>query len=258
MIFSFSRLKTFGQCPAFFRAKYLEGKMEKVSPAAERGKRVHAGVERILGGGAPEEHIGKQAESVLDFAGIRLPGVPRAGRRVRRAGGVEHSTVKAGNVLMAVEQKIAIDAAGAVVPFEDETAAVFRGVVDCVVARSSSWASASELEVYDWKTGTSSGDARQMEAYLLLVYLFYGVRNVSGYFGYLDQTRLSKPYKVPRYLDVLHRILADIARAEAEREWSPNPGFYCRWCPELETCPATRKQEKPAPMGGLEEMKGLF
>ncbi|GGA56146.1 hypothetical protein GCM10007416_31660 [Kroppenstedtia guangzhouensis] len=57
MIYSFSRLHLYEQCPFRFRLKYIEGWKEPVTKSLALGKAVHEAIEAVIGGDGHSESV---------------------------------------------------------------------------------------------------------------------------------------------------------------------------------------------------------
>lgn len=233
MIFSYSRLSLFEQCPNRFRLRYLEGLEEPVTDALALGRAVHRTIELIIGGADVEEAI-HIAYAESDFH----PGVRREEleRLVRNAG------VRPG--MGETERHFEIDLSPG--------GPAFQGYIDLIVRRPSG------VLIVDWKTNRTPYNARenhQLPLYAWALMELEGRDEVEGFLFFVrtgerspvsdirftrQEVETSRRWAEETAREILRRIEAagdDPARREAL--FPPKPSALCRACPFAAVCITT-------------------
>lgn len=244
MAWSFSRVQKFLLCPRAGQKEYIEGLPTVETEALRKGKEYHEELERCITGG---DRKAPSVSFAMRASGLRMP-KSKVHRKASLADGTEHPyTVERtddGLWLVGVEVKVGITRQGRVVGFDSEEC-WYRGVIDLVKAKVESqlwpWRSAKQLEIYDWKTGSSSGNKKQLESYAVLLHLLYGVPKIVGHFVYVTQERKSKAIEF-NLEECWNGLVADIQQAEAIVEsgsFPATPNWTCeRFCSFKSDCPA--------------------
>jgi len=258
-VFSFSRVKTFAQCPLRYRYRYVEGLEEAfTSVEAALGKAVHAALEWLYAGrGAGREPGPGEAVAAFDRAWEEATG-PRVA--VVRAGETAAAYAARGREMVARfaagvfardrSRTVALERRVSVRLAED---VVFTGIADRIGRTQG-----GRLFVVDYKTAASGGawpeHENGLQARLYAAALLAGHPEEDGVlagFHYLasGETRWER---VPRAAapGVWARFLELAREALAATEFPARPGVLCAWCGFNHRCPAARVPEELA--GGLE------
>jgi CRISPR/Cas system-associated exonuclease Cas4 (RecB family) len=201
MIYSFSSISLYGQCPALYKAKYIDKCIvEETTPAMEYGRMIHEKLEQALNNRVPNPPDGcKVPQRLWELL-------------------VEHNAQ--------TEVKLAIDSEGNPTGFFDK-AAVLRGAADVLVGRV----------MVDWKTGNPRFvDPFQAEVYAAL--LGYREWELNFLFAYTKTGDL-KLFKLD-HKQCYAKVVNKIAEIEAVNAFDPKPSWKCRFCP-LVDCPHNKK-----------------
>lgn len=197
IIYSYSSLRAFGQCPRHFKARYIDKTVKfETSPALEKGRRVHEELEAAL--------LTTQDPGVWTPTGL-IDKLRAAGARP--------------------EVKLAVDHSWQPVDFWDKRA-MFRGAIDVDLTTP------RVSLMLDWKTGQVRPDEFQADCYAALKRAEVGHDiDVQFHWVFVDQkeTRATAPSEKAR-----DRVEMFIERAETATDFPPRPHFACRWCPVLD------------------------
>jgi len=249
--FSHSRLTCFDQCPYRFKLKYIKN-IESTEPKPEcfqRGVRIH---EEIENGKETEE-----ANNAYRLSGIsrptETPVYSYQSTRKGYKGGLLQSRLYRKESIYAVEQKeipFAFSKEFVVIDYESPLA-YFRGVIDYLKCETNTKETTElvglqamegikQVLIYDWKTGKKTEDRFQMEIYLLYAALCYPkVKDISGYFVYVDQDRRSREYRLTDTSVVIKKLQGKINQILSCTEFVPTPGYSCAICDYKKTCEYT-------------------
>lgn len=216
---SYSRLRSFHECPRKFYFKYiLERTGDESRLPVASGKAFHEWLEGLL-----EPHVGRE------FPHARLHAAPdwyrgRAANLARR--------IPSGSMLVGVEHEVSYTIGGLNV----------LGYVDILYREPS-----GTLVIADVKTGSAPKiHLEQLEMYSLL--LLNSERGLRLEYHLVDLDELVWWRVAQRHGGRLWDDLkanADVIRKE--REFSPIPGGHCRTCPFFDECPdAGASRGKPS------------
>lgn len=209
MVYSYSSISTFKQCPAKFNYAYnLKVKMERQppSPAMERGSKVHDSVEQYLLGASeflhPDIHknYGQWMMSVRSDYKKLLP------------------EFKWG---ITWEMK----------PCDyDDPACMIHGFIDLLAIPHNDDAN---LDIFEWKTGGIYPEHHgQIHKYSVAMMCYYedrpGVDATLTYFDKQDYKKIHYPRTMMfEYKPMLRREIGSIADAT---RFPTMPSFKCKWC----------------------------
>lgn len=205
---SFSKLKTYENCAARYRYKYVDKLPDSPpGPAAQRGIDKHNEIEQYIKGYQSwEVPPGPEAlYPTLDKMRFALDG------------------------WRAAEFKVGYDSEWYAAGYKSPNTWV-RGVLDAV------WhdRKTDVIEIYEWKTGKPSDEhAEQRQLYAMFGLLWWkGVPEVSVTTVYLDETGPNKRLKMkdtalPRLQEEWNKR---VVRMEKDEHFAPNPSWKCRWC----------------------------
>jgi hypothetical protein len=210
MVYSYSSLATFKQCPAKFKFAYIdkvEVPTEPPSPAMERGTKIHNSVEDYL--------LGKSEFLHPDI----------------------HKTY--GQFMMSLRAEV-----GTLLPewkwgvtwdFKpcsyDAPNCMIHGYMDAVVVPADE---SSHIALYEWKTGKKylEDHASQAFTYATALMIHHPERPaVDAMITYFDQTDYHKiMYPQGMMLNYQHTLRREIDAIVFEKRWPTKPTFKCKWC----------------------------
>ena len=210
-VYSYSKLKTYVQCPRKAKYKYVDGLPDPSGPAAERGKRIHDSLEQFAEHGSPldSEISPVWAERLKHIVGKSFPELPFAFTR----GGKETTF--------------------------DDPKAFFRGVYDCVVPLCGEGEIAEELILYEYKTGkVRSEHEQQLGCYARSLFVKSPhLEKVYGRIVYLDYPDLdpcelifNRGPKTKVLQTFLGPVKALDKQIKADNLATANPSVLCGWC----------------------------
>ena len=224
---SYSSIKTFRDCPRQYRANYVDKDLPyERSPAAERGERIHAGMERMIWDpdyAIPDEPaVTANAKRLLKA--LHLDRFERLERFLERGWQIS------------VENELAITREFEAVDYHDKRAWL-RGRLDLVMAPPQD--GVKPVLMIDWKTGKTPGDILQLCVAAALLIPRYGTGKYTGIFAYLDQDRFDR-----HDLEGSGDHIAYVTEAMNMVEYCWTNDFWpakvggsgCRWCRMTERC----------------------
>lgn len=214
-------LKLYLQCPALYRARYVDKLYAPESNRfLERGIRVHKLLEDEVAGRSPdwseERAVYRNVKPVLDaIDAFRKEGF-----------GAE------------TELDAAVNGMGEAVGWWDESA-VYRSKIDLLLANRR----LDRRVIVDWKTGKTPGDPLiQLAFNAMCLYPHFGSKEYDVLFVYVDQGR-SEHFKVRGGLgngwlvgedglavDGLAYRLTQVESAHGTGNFPATPNERCRWC----------------------------
>lgn len=210
MIFSYSRLATFKQCPAKFRYAYIE-KAEAPdlppSPALERGSKIHDSVEAYMLRTNEMLH-----PDIHKSHGQYLHGIREGGGEVKPEfkWGITWDWKPCGY---------------------DDPMCMLHGYIDLLVVPDDP---SVALDIYEWKTGGRYDEhPSQLHMYSCAMMIHYPEREwVDGMIVYFDghphwNIKYPRHMLNPEYLPPLRRKIDQVL---LEKRWTPKPSFKCKWC----------------------------
>lgn len=198
---SYSRLADYEKCPAAYKWRHIDKLPEEKGTALERGIKIHGQVEQFILHGR---------ELPPDFK--------------RFHGYIDHVRQRPGLV---VEEMWAHDRKWVPCAPKSEPA-WWRGKLDAY------WLEGTTAHVVDWKTGRIYDSNRdQMRMYAGAVFAREPkVTDVVVELVYLDaRESRAEDYRRQDHYEAIRTAYNDrVGRLEAEQEWRPLTGPYCRWC----------------------------
>ncbi len=204
---SFSKLKTYENCAARYKFKYIDKLPDSPpGPAAQRGLDKHGEIEKYIQG----------------YGSWELPPGPES------IHGVLDKLRASNDGWRAAEFKVGYDNEWNAVGYK-VAATWVRGVLDAVWHDKKT----DEIEVYEWKTGKPSDEhAEQRQLYAMFSLQWWKVEQTSVTTVYLDETAPNQRLKMkatalPRRQEEWNNR---IIRLERDEHFAPNPGWKCRWC----------------------------
>jgi putative RecB family exonuclease len=255
--YSFSRLKTFRQCPARYRMRYLQGLKEGFrSVEAYLGNTVHDALEWLYG----ERRDGR--EPTLDEALERLSARWRDGWSndiaIIRVTDEAESYLRTGREMLElfVRDTFARDASETVSLEERLTMRLADDVVFTGFADRIGRTETGRLFVVDYKTSRSMGDGSefseglQAPLYAACAMHFRDEESALAGYHYLRHgaTRW-REISSEAARQLFDRCLELVRLTEAAEEFPARPGVLCAWCGFNDRCPEAQVPE--ALSGGL-------
>ncbi|MDR1871987.1 MAG: PD-(D/E)XK nuclease family protein [Deltaproteobacteria bacterium] len=222
-----SSLKTFINCPALYKARYIDKIIKFTGNAAtERGELIHKRMEELCLGSALSPDWGTNGD------GAKLYGQNFI-NEVLKIGSLREKGVK-----IYVERQIAINAKGEIVDWWDKSA-ILRSRIDLFIDMEYAGA------VIDWKTGRTPGDPLQLLINAMCLYPLNPKTRYDGYFVYLDQAKVDSSTMIfdtaplnsenGKVLE-LRLWLEKLERAYAENTFPATANNDCRWCDLRSNC----------------------
>jgi hypothetical protein len=209
MVYSYSSLATFKQCPQKFKFAYIdrvEVEQEPPSPAMERGSKIHDSVENFLLRKSeflhPDIHknYGQFMSSLREEPGDVLP-----------------------------EWKWGITWDFQPCGYSDSNCMI-HGFMDAVIIPEDPKAN---IPLYEWKTGKRYPEhPAQANTYATALMIHHPERpGVDAMITYFDQTDYWKIYYPEgMMLDYKHKMRVKIDEVIFEKRFPPKPTFKCKWC----------------------------
>ena len=261
-VYSFSRLKSFNQCPMQYRFRYLEGLKESFrSIESYLGNAVHDVLEWLYGernrGSDPDEaamleRFADRWQQGFDdtVVVIRIEENPETYLRLGRemlARFLRDTFARDRSETVSLEQRLSLR-------LSDDV--VFTGFADRVGRTER-----GRLFVVDYKTSRSEGNdsefsqGLQAPLYAVSVLQHHGEEEALAGYHYLRHgtTRWQKVDKA-RALRLVERFLELVGETEAARDFPARPGILCAWCGFNAVCPAAEVPDRFA--GGLRHAQG--
>lgn len=201
MVYSYSRIGTYEQCPKKFFNQYLSGQaIQQNASYLNLGTKVHEALEK------------QDVNLVLDDMVAYF--MYNKGKEI----------LDTLNVI-ALEKKFAIDIRGKATKFDDENA-VFRGVIDVIHDRG----------ILDWKTGFNEPTPRQLYTYVLLCEA-NGIHITNVEYAMLRTDKLvSFPIENKIFQETLDWLSNIIKTIEEDTVYEAKPNTWCKYCPYVERC----------------------
>ena len=256
-LYSFSRVKTFFQCPLRYRFRYLKGFKELFrSVESHLGSAVHDVLEWLYAERAASR------SPTLDAALEVLAG--RWGRGLDDEVAVVRSCDDAGAYLRAAREMVGCFFNGAFQRDRSETVAleqrlslrlsddvVFTGFADRIGRTE-----AGRLFVIDYKTSRSAGnpsdfsEGLQAPLYAACAMLDRGETEALAGYHYLRLDTTSwQSVDSERGRQLLARFAELVREVRAATDFEPRPGVLCAWCGFNAVCPSAQVPESLS--GGL-------
>jgi putative RecB family exonuclease len=235
---SFSRVDTYGTCPAQFRFRYVDGLPGEPSPHLSFGSSIHAALERFYDRKLPEppseqdllDHL-YEVWDTTGFAGMerteQVSWYRHAQQVLRRFHAREAATFR---LPADVEKWFEL-------PFGDEALVV--GSIDRVAVDDD-----GNLEVVDYKTNRKVRDRDGVRRSLQLAIYALACEHLYGDLP----THVTLDFVVPGIqvrvpveeidLDRARDEVRRVARAVVDEMYDPSPNRLCGWCDYRALCPA--------------------
>ena len=261
-LYSFSRLKSFDQCPMQYRFRYLEGLKESFrSIESYLGNAVHDVLEWLYSerdrDSRPDEQ--RTLERFADrwqqglndtVVVIRIEENPGTYLRLGRemlARFHRDTFARDRSETVSLEQRLSLR-------LSDEV--VFTGFADRVGRTTR-----GRLFVIDYKTSRSEGDdsefseGLQAPLYAASVLQHHGEEKALAGYHYLRHgTTHWQQVDTARTLRLVERFLELVSETEAAGDFPARPGILCAWCGFNAVCPAAEVPDRFA--GGLRYAQG--
>ena len=260
--YSFSRLKSFRQCPMQYRFRYLEGLRESFrSIESYLGNAVHDVLEWLYSerdrGSDPDEaamldQFADRWQQGLDdtVVVIRIEENPETYLRLGRemlARFHRDTFARDRSETVSLEQRLSLK-------LSDEV--MFTGFADRVGRTEK-----GRLFVIDYKTSRSEGNGSefseglQAPLYAACVLQHHGEKEALAGYHYLRHgTTRWQQVDTARAQRLMERFLELVGETEAAAEFPARPGILCAWCGFNAVCPAAEVPDRFA--GGLRHAQG--
>jgi CRISPR/Cas system-associated exonuclease Cas4 (RecB family) len=210
MIYSYSSIATFKQCPAKFKFNYIdrvEVDEPPRGPALERGTKIHDSVEAYFNGESEYLHPDIHANYGQFMHSIRESGDPV---RPEFKWGITWEFEPC---------------------YYDAPDCMIHGFIDLLVLDADP---PKEITNYEWKTGKKYPDSHRHQAWIYATAMmchYPDAEVVKSYITYFDQNDYDfveyHRGMMGEYKPMLRREIGNIAD---EKIYPPMPSFRCRWC----------------------------
>jgi CRISPR/Cas system-associated exonuclease Cas4 (RecB family) len=200
MIYSYSTIKLYEQCPRKFKFSKIDRLPDSSGEAANRGKLIHAEIETLLKGGLPmfSDEIAYLEDKLTRWVKLKA----------------------------ASEMTIAIDHDWKLVAYSDPTA-MFRGVIDLYLEDG------PEATIIDFKTGKHRDYSDQVSVYAAVVMACKPhIEYVKTSIEFIDLAKTDNYKLITRSdLRVLQLELKNRIQAlEKDKIHAANPSYLCNYC----------------------------
>lgn len=227
--FSYSAASTFDDCPAKWRAKYVDRVEDPPGPEAELGSAVHEMLDALLGL-PPWARTGPGLRRAVATVGDRYPlGVRRVALTMVSTAARTPVVGSADVVAREVRAETTLEG----VPF--------LGIVDLVERLPS-----GALAVTDWKTGKrpaprfAEGPHRQVQLYAAAVAGVFAAPVWAARLGWLRSGRVDDvpvdEWSVAGAVEWLAGVWEELGVAVRDGVFEERPGPLCSWCPAVAGC----------------------
>lgn len=237
MLFSYSRLKRFEECPRAFYKKYVLEVPEKPAENTETGKAVHQVISELLTGVITPEETGTAVQRVISGAPV-----PIDGKTVLEL--VSHPMVASLIDLAVAEGRVEDHFE---LPLDGPGSPVIQGYIDLW------WRDPSKPVLVDWKTNHKPYgplDTHQLGIYSWAVAQMTGVEQVVGHLVFLrfinekrcftygpEEMGAARMWALTLANDIEARLAEMSLLGTGPDELFPaQPGKQCRWCSYAEEC----------------------
>jgi len=218
--YSFSRIKTFEECPLKFRYRYVDELPQMATEAMTFGKNIHEAVATALEGKPDFSHfdsdqmneVKQMVQTAVDYVGERT--------------------------VVSCEKPFGVTKLFQPFPFSD---AYYRGIVDAVV-----FSPDTGMEIIDFKTNGINYSKDQLLLYALLAGTEFNVlpekiTYLSLRFGKVQTWKID----FMELVEFKENLAKRVSRIENETEFKPNPGEHCSFCSYIHKCPTAKMLEIP-------------
>ena len=260
--YSFSRLKTFQQCPARYRMRYLQGLKEGFrSVEAYLGNTVHDVLEWLYG----ERRDGREPtlDDALEIFSARWTDGWSEDIAIIRVDEVADTYLRTGREMLElfVRDTFARDTSETVSLEERLTLRLADDVVFTGFADRIGRTENGRLFIIDYKTSRSEGDSGEFsEGLQAPLYAACAIQQrneqeaLAGYHYLRHGTTRWQLIDQERARTLLERCLELVRLTEAADEFPARPGILCAWCGFNDRCPDAQVPEKFS--GGQQALLG--
>ncbi len=229
MVYSYSSLSTYMQCPYAFKKYYIDKVKTLGGAAANVGTYVHESIRATLQG---EEQ---------PFINLSLGALNEAEDFIKDSDMILSVIDNEYNPVEIIsEQDIFVDRNFKVVEPNDENS-MLRGIVDLIIEDLN-----GDLIVFDWKTGKSEPDTLQLFIYAILVDAKYGtLPKEVGFIKIRNKSFTTIPVEPETIEAVKKYILKLVDVIENDTEFTPKIGTHCSYCSVIHACPLAQDLNIP-------------
>jgi len=215
MQYSYTRLKTYENCPKQFYFRYIQGLPVKTNAGMRFGEKLH-------------KLIADSLTSTPDYSLLDISQVQEA------QGLVQNALAYIGDrTLVGSEMPVGVDQKFRQKPFEK---AYLRGIVDAIV-----YDPASGIELIDFKTNYAPESKEQLLLYALLSGPQIGVLPEKlTFFSLRFNEATSWDLDIEEVENFRLFLKSRIARIEATKTFEPQPSDECDTCPFVSLCPTAQ------------------
>lgn len=261
--YSFSRLKTFQQCPARYQMRYVRGLKERFrSIESYLGNIVHDVLEWLY----RERDEGREPDidAALDWLARRWRETWSASIAVVRVGDDPSSYLRSGREMVQrfMSTTFARDRSDTIALEQRLTAALEDGVIFTGFADRIGRTQGGRLFVIDYKTSKSEGDSSEFsEGLQAPLYAACTLQHwdepvaLAGYHYLRHGTTRWLEVDNTRARALLERCLELVRITESASEFPARPGVLCAWCGFNDRCPAAEVPDSLA--GGLRHVSSV-
>ena len=218
--YSYSRIRTFEDCPLKFRYRYVDGLPQMATEAMTFGKNIHEAVAAALQGkpdfsyfdSSQMDEVKSMVQRAVDYVGDRT--------------------------VVDCEKEFGVTKNFQPFPFSD---AYYRGIVDAVV-----FSPDKGMEIIDFKTNGINYSKDQLLLYALLTGTEHNIlpdrlSYLSLRFGKVQTWKID----LMELVEFKENLAKRVSRIENETEFKPNPGEHCSFCSYIHKCPTAKMLEIP-------------
>ena len=255
MTYSFSGINSFLRCPKQYFYRYIQKlRIETKSPALIHGKNIHEQIHK-------KDYTTKDARFAKQFK--------KAARLQNTLAGFPIYQDQDKVFIEFSEEKFGLTPEWKASEFDDKSA-LFRGIIDYarllldkenLKEGDTIFDGIMEIELFDWKTGNSRANPRQLESYALYFQSAFGVNKIKCTEVYLTKKETRSWEAGEKELeDTKTWILAGIEKINQEKTWEVKPCGLCDYCDYKEFCEderETKEKETKEKLTSLESLSSL-
>ena len=227
---SFSSINTFKRCPLSYKVRYIDGQRSEPTPQMQRGSNVHREIQQ-----------GKADTEPTKFA---KKFYKKTGKDYRNIADIKQLTENIAEMKLGIK----FDKEELIFCEFDDDACFYRGKADLVILyykkKENLSIAVEKIEIIDWKTGTSSGDRKQLISYAYMLNKMIGCKDIICKFVYLDKEKISRDIVVTEkeLQDIETWIKSSVDAIQVETEYPAKfPNWSCNFCPNNEICTNNNK-----------------
>ena len=218
--YSYSRIRTFEECPLKFKYHYIDGIPQMATEAMDFGKKIHEAVAAALQGKPDFSHfdssqlkeVKQMVQTAVDYMGDRT--------------------------VVDCEKEFGVTKNFQPFPFSE---AYYRGIVDAVV-----FSPDSGMEIIDFKTNGINYAKDQLLLYALLTGTEHNILpDRVTYLSLMFGKKQTWEIDLMELVEFKENLAKRVSRIESETEFKPIPGEHCSFCSYLHKCPAAKLLEIP-------------